>query len=229
MMGTDPTGEFLEQETITVVIAGRFKLVRAGLRALISQEPRFEVLGEVEHPDGIEETIRSLQPSILVSEVCYGGDHILPQLKILCGSPDLKAKTLVVSAHEEPLFIRQTMQTGVHGYLPASATAGDLHAAVRAVAGGGRYLHPSLAWSVLDANSTESITPRERNVINLIARGFTTHEVAEAMFISPRSVEGARASVRQKIGVRTRAELFTFAHDHGYLQVRCAIRPSPGR
>lgn len=228
-MGNDLTSELYEQETITIVIAERFRLVRAGLRALISQEPRFRVLGEVARPDSFEEAIRSFRPDLLVAEVCYDGDHVLPQLKMLCSMPEPKARVLVVSNHEEPVLIRQTMQTGVHGYLPASATVEELHSALLTVARGGSYLHPSLGWSVLDAHLASVITPRESEVIRLIARGYTTHEVADAMFISPRSVEGARASVRQKIGARTRAELFTFAHDHGYLQAGCAKRPSTVR
>jgi two-component system, NarL family, response regulator NreC len=210
-----------EQSPLTVVIAEQSGLVRAGLRALIANEPRCRVLAEVASPSGFDDAIRSHRPDLLVSEVCYRGVHALSQLEELCRRPEPSARVLVVSGHEEPTLVRETMQTGVHGYLPTSATVEELLSAVRTVADGGRYLHPSLGCSVLDANWTNCITPREGDVINLMARGFTTHEVADRLFISPRSVEGARASVREKVGAKTRSELFTFAHKHGYLLSGC--------
>lgn len=212
----------------SVVVAEPKGLVRAGLSALLAQETRCEVMGEATGFADIVSVVNVYAPHVLVTDVCFDGVHNYGQLAQLSDTQSGRIRVLVVSDHDEPHVIRETMRAGVCGYLPKDATVEELHTAVCTVADGDSYLHHRLGCLLVgcDVSENDTITAREESVVTWAARGLTTEEVAARLFISARSVESARASIREKVGATTRAEIYTFARQQGFLNSSCSA-PAP--
>jgi two-component system, NarL family, response regulator NreC len=120
--------------------------------------------------------------------------------------------------------VRQAFANGANGYILKDAAETDLLQAVREIAGGGRYLHPELGARVMQADMAERekaeadpLSDREHEVLRLLARGHTNQEIAKMLFISVRTAETHRAHIMQKLRLRSRAELVSYALDHGML------------
>jgi len=215
-------------DKITVLVADDHPVVRAGVRMLISSQPDMEVVGEA--ADGVEclERVGSLRPQVVVL------DLTMPRL---AGLPTLRAiverypgvRVLVLTMHEEAAVARQVLDAGAAGFLVKRAVDVELIAAIRAVQRGEIFVHSALTGSLLAmargnskagspaAPPAEPLSPRELEVLQLLARGYTNQQVADRIFVSVKTVETYRARVLEKLGVRTRAELTRYAMDHGLL------------
>ena len=147
--------------------------------------------------------------------------EIIPQL--LKESPD--AKVLVLSMQDEPRYVREAFEAGASGYVLKEAADSDLVAAIREIAGGGRYVHPELGARLIAAETEERkradedpLSDREREVLRLLALGHTNQEIAKELFISVRTAETHRAHIMQKLGLASRAELVRYAMAQGLLE-----------
>jgi two-component system, NarL family, response regulator NreC len=207
-----------------VLIVDDHAVVRAGLKLLVDGEKDLETIGEAGSArDAIFEA-RSLKPDIVLLDVVMpdqNGIEIVPQL--LKESPE--AKVLMLSMQDEPRYVREAFEAGASGYVLKEAADSELVAAIREVAGGGRYVHPELGARLVAAETEERkraaddpLSEREREVLRLLALGHTNQEIAKQLYISVRTAETHRAHIMQKLRLQSRAELVRYALDQGLLE-----------
>jgi two-component system response regulator NreC len=135
------------------------------------------------------------------------------------------ASVLVLSMQDDPSYVREAFAAGASGYMLKEAADADLVHAVREVAGGGRYVHPTLGARLAQAEveaarraADDPLSEREREVLRLLALGHTNQEIAGQLYISVRTAETHRAHIMQKLGLSTRAELVRYALANGMLE-----------
>ncbi len=207
-----------------VLIVDDHAVVRAGLKLLVDGQKDLETVGEAGSArDAIFEA-RSLKPDIVLLDVVMpdqNGIEIVPQL--LKENPE--SKVLVLSMQDEPRYVREAFEAGASGYVLKEAADSELVAAIREVAGGGRYVHPELGARLVAAESEERkraeddpLSDREREVLRLLALGHTNQEIAKQLYISVRTAETHRAHIMQKLRLQSRAELVRYALDQGLLE-----------
>jgi two-component system response regulator NreC len=207
-----------------VLIVDDHAVVRAGLKLLVDGENDLETVGEAgSGRDAIFES-RSLKPDVVLLDVVMpdqNGIEVVPQL--LKESPD--TKVLVLSMQDEPRYVREAFEAGASGYVLKEAADSELVAAIREVAGGGRYVHPELGARLVAAETEERkraeddpLSDREREVLRLLALGHTNQEIAKQLYISVRTAETHRAHIMQKLRLQSRAELVRYALDQGLLE-----------
>ncbi|HET9102175.1 MAG TPA: response regulator transcription factor [Solirubrobacteraceae bacterium] len=216
------TGDFgATPSSISVVLADDHKVVRSGLRMLLESGHRFRVLGEAGDVSGTLETVRRCRPQVLVLDLNMGGESSLDAI------PELRAtapetQIVVLTMQENPAFARAALRAGALGYVLKDAADDELVHAVEMAADGRTYLNPELGAKLASAPAEsegrpDNLSPRELEVLKLIALGHTNSEIASALFLSVRTVESHRSHIQQKTGVTTRAELVAYARDHSLL------------
>jgi DNA-binding NarL/FixJ family response regulator len=224
-------------DKIRVLVADDHPVVRAGVRMLIGSQPDMEVVGEA--ADGAEcvERVAALRPHVVVLDLSMPRLAGLPALREIVGQhPDIRV--LVLTMHEEPATARQVLDAGAAGFLVKRAVDVELIAAIRAVRRGEIFVHSALTGPLLAMASArtkgdappaaphaEPLSPRELEVLRLLARGYTNQQTADRIFVSVKTVETYRARVLEKLGLRTRAELTRYALAHGLLSAEES--PSP--
>jgi two-component system response regulator NreC len=212
--------------SIRVVIVDDHNVVRSGIRMVLDADDSIDVVGEAASG---EQAIRLLDdlfrdgstPNVVVMDLMMEGiGGIEATRRITNGWPDLAV--LILTATDDVAHLRDAFRAGAAGYVLKDAAAGELREAVRAVADGGRYLHPSLGAALVRAEEREkggdhgvSLSAREVDVLRLFARGYSNKQIAEALFISVRTVETHKAHIMQKTGLRERSDLTRFAQDNG--------------
>ena len=161
-----------------------------------------------------------LQPDVVVIDV------EMPGIGGIDGAERIRERApgvriLVLSMHDRPQDVRRAFDAGADGYLPKAAADEDLVRAIRAVAAGERYVHPSLGAALAapsaSAGPIDELSEREREVLRLLALGHTNQEIAEQLIVSVRTVESHRAHVMTKLRVSTRAGLVRAALDAGLM------------
>ena len=206
---------------ITVVLADDHRVVRSGLRVLLESDGRFAVLDESGDIPGTLQTVASCRPNVLVLDLNMGGESsldIIPQLRL--DVPE--TQIVVLTMQEDPAFARAALRTGAVGYVLKDAADAELMTAVEQAAKGRTYLNPELGARLAAAPPEgdarpDNLSPREVEVLKLIALGHTNNEIASSLFLSVRTVESHRAHIQQKVGLTSRAELVGYARDRGLL------------
>jgi two-component system, NarL family, response regulator NreC len=206
---------------ITIVLADDHRVVRSGLRVLLESDARFSVIDEAGDVPGTLESVRTCEPQVLVLDLNMGGTSsldVIPQLR--ADAPE--TQIVVLTMQENPAFAQAALRAGALGYVLKDAADTELTDAVVMAAEGRTYLNPDLgaklASQLPDGEARpDNLSPRELEVLKLIALGHTNSEIAGSLFLSVRTVESHRAHVQQKIGLVTRAELVAYARDHGLL------------
>jgi len=209
---------------IRVVIVDDHALVRSGLRLLLEAEEDVTVEDEGGNAEEAIRLARLHKPDVVLLDVVMPGQSGLDAVPaILEAAP--KASVLVLSMQDDPSYVRQAFAAGASGYLLKEAADNELVAALREVAGGGRYVHPTLgarlAATEVDAEARAAADPlsdREREVLRLLALGHTNQEIAKMLYISVRTAETHRAHIMQKLRLATRAELVRYALHQGLLE-----------
>jgi two-component system, NarL family, response regulator NreC len=209
-----------------VLIVDDHAIVRSGLKLVLEADEGIEPVGEAGNArDAIFEA-RSLKPDVILLDVVMpdrSGLEIIPQL--LQENPE--TKVLVLSMQDDPRYVREAFDAGANGYVLKEAADSEVVAAVREVAGGGRYVDPELGARLVAAESAERrraeedpLSEREAEVLRLLALGHTNQEIAKQLFISVRTAETHRAHIMQKLRLSTRAELVRYALDRHLLEDR---------
>jgi two-component system response regulator NreC len=208
---------------IKVVVVDDHAVVRSGLRLLLDAHEDIEVVGEAGNAKDAIFRARALKPDVMLLDVVMPGEsgiEALPQL--LEESPE--TKVLVLSMQDDPSYVREAFAAGASGYVLKEAADEEVVSAVREIANGGRYVHPSLGARMVAAEATERaaaeadpLSEREREVLRLLALGHTNQEIAQELYISVRTAESHRAHIMQKLRLSTRAELVRYALSHGLL------------
>lgn len=206
---------------ITIVLADDHKVVRSGLRMLLESDGRFTVLAESGDVATTIDAVDRCRPRVLVLDLNMGGESSLesiPQLR--ADAPE--TQIVVLTMQDNPAFARAALRAGAVGYVLKDAADAELMSAVELAAEGRTYLNPELGAKLASQPAEnearpDNLSPREIEVLKLIALGHTNGEIASALFLSVRTVESHRAHIQQKIRLTTRAELVAYARDHGLL------------
>jgi len=201
-------------------------VVRSGLKLVLEADEGIEPVGEAGTArDAIFEA-RALKPDVILLDVVMpdqSGLEIIPTL--LHENPE--TKILMLSMQDDPRYVREAFDAGASGYVLKEAADSEVVAAVREVAGGGRYVDPELGARLVAAESEERrraeedpLSEREGEVLRLLALGHTNQEIAKQLYISVRTAETHRAHIMQKLHLSSRAELVRYALDRGLLEDR---------
>ena len=209
--------------TIRVLIVDDHPVVRSGLRRVIDSESDIKTVGEAGDADrAVFEAIET-KPDVVVLDV------MMPNKSGIEGLPALlqavpNAKVLVLSMQDDPHYVREAFDAGASGYVLKEAADKEVVGAIRAVAAGERYVHPSLGAKLLTVETEQRrraeqdpLSEREREVLRLLALGHTNEEIAKTLFISVRTAETHRAHIMQKLSLESRAELVRYALAEGLL------------
>jgi DNA-binding NarL/FixJ family response regulator len=207
-----------------VLIVDDHAVVRTGLRLLLDAEDDLEPVGEAGNARDAVFQARALKPDVILLDVVMpenSGLDVLPQL--VHESPDVKV--LILSMQDEPRYVREAFAAGASGYVLKEAADIEVVAAVREVAGGGRYVNPELGARLVSADTEaarlaeeDPLSDREREVLRLLALGHTNQEIAKQLYISVRTAETHRAHIMQKLRLETRADLVAYALQRGLLE-----------
>ena len=204
---------------IRIILADDHAVVRSGLRLVLEGEEGFEVIAEAGTVEDTLRKVRAIRPEVLVLDLNMGDASSLGEIpQILEDSPG--TAIVVLTMQNEPAFARQALQAGASAYVLKEAADDELVEAVHAASRGETYLNPKLgarlaAEPPAPAGPPDDLTPREVDVLRLIALGNTNGEIAEQLFLSVRTVESHRAHIQRKLNRTTRAELVRYALDRG--------------
>jgi two-component system response regulator NreC len=211
----------LEAKGTTIVLADDHTVMRSALRMLLDAEPGFEVVAEAGDAETAIRYVRGHKPAVLILDLNMPGRSSLEAV------PDIQeaspgTEIVVLTMQNEPAFARRALQAGVRGYVLKEAADAELVQAVRSAAAGDTYLQPALGARLAagaDARGeADELSDRERDVLRLIALGYTNAEVAEQLYISIRTVESHRAHIQQKLRLSSRAELVRYALERGLVE-----------
>jgi DNA-binding NarL/FixJ family response regulator len=214
-------------DEIRVLLAEDHTIVRKGLRSLLDSENGIRVVGEA--ADGREaiDQVGRLRPDVVVMDIGMPGLNGLESTRqIKKHYPDVQVLILTVHTGDEYVF--QILRAGASGYVVKQAAPKELISAIRAVGCGEAFLSPSISRKVVDEfvkngaattkwDSYEKLTPREREVLQLIAEGHPTRVIAELLHISVKTVETHRAHLMEKLDMRSTAELTRYAISKGVI------------
>ena len=206
---------------IKLILADDHAVVRSGLRMLLEVQPDIDILAEVETgTDAVKQT-RLLQPDIVLMDIQMPGLNGIEATKQI---KELAPKTavLALTMHEDDQYFFEMLHAGASGYVPKRAAPDELLTAIRAVGRGEVYLYPSLASRLVQdylkrAESGDqtlvydNLTPREREVLTLIAEGFSNAEIAEKLVISVKTVDRHRENIMRKLNLHSRIDLVKYA------------------
>jgi two-component system response regulator NreC len=208
---------------IRVLIVDDHAVVRAGLRLLLEREDDFEVVAEAGNADEGVRAARLEKPDVVLLDVVMPGRSGLEAAEEILGAAKA-ARILVLSMQDDPTYVREAFAAGASGYMLKEAADTELVHAIREVASGGRYVHPTLGARLAQAEvdaarraADDPLSEREREVLRLLALGHTNQEIAKSLFISVRTAETHRAHIMQKLALGTRAELVRYALVNGML------------
>lgn len=210
------------------MLAEDHQVVRQGLRALLDAEDDFSVIGEAENGLQVVDLVRRLNPDVLVL------DWMLPGLQGLEVTQQVakaapRTAVLVLSMHADANYVVQALHAGASGYVLKDASVAEVIAGIRECIQGRRYLSESLPVEMIEdglqrlqTNKLDPfrlLTPREREVLQLVAEGATNQEVADRLSIGRRTVETHRANLMRKLDIENQTDLIRFAMKRGMIDV----------
>lgn len=207
-------------DRIRILLADDHAILRDGIRALLQDEPDMLVIGEAEDGHTTLRLIAELEPDVVVLDIS------MPMLNGLDAARQIKrdhprTRVLILTMHENEEYVRQVLASGAMGYILKDAAAHELIDAIRAVHRGEAVLSPAitrlviedyLRWGDLQTNHQENdLSPREREILQLIAEGYTNKQIAEILFISIKTVQTHRTNLMSKLDLHDRGELIKYA------------------
>lgn len=206
---------------IRVLIAEDHLMVRAGIRVLLEKAGDINILGEASNGREAIELVEKLKPDVLIMDI------MMPRLNGIQAAETIRklrtpAQILLLSMYSDPGLVYQALQSGVKGYVLKSSVSDELLWAVRTVAAGKTYLSSHISEMVvenvgnphgshLEHDPYSNLSPREKEILQLIAEEYTSGEIANMLFISEKTVEKHRTSMIEKLGVRNLAGLVRLA------------------
>ncbi|MBI4293730.1 MAG: response regulator transcription factor [Betaproteobacteria bacterium] len=210
-----------------ILIAEDHTLLRAGLRALLSQEPDMEIVGEADNGRDAIDSVSSLAPDLVLMDLTMPGTNGIEAISaIKRGNP--ATRILVLTLHRAEEYIHESLRAGADGYILKDATHEELRVAIRSVLNGKTYLSPDISNKVISgylgtgksnggSSAWESVTQRERQVLKLIAEGRSNKSVAEYLSLSVKTVEKHRSNLMKKLDLHNASMLTAFAIAKGLL------------
>jgi DNA-binding NarL/FixJ family response regulator len=212
--------------TLRIFLADDHIVMREGLRSLVNAQADMNVVGEAGSGRAVLLQARELQPDVVIMDISMpdlNGIQVTERLKRVCQ----KITVLVLTAHDDSGYLRQLLEVGASGYVLKKAAAEELINAIRVVAAGGVYLDPTLAGKVVGgylgkrrlrgATQRNDISEREAEVLRLVAWGYTNKEAAGYLSLSVKTVETHKASLMEKLNLKSRVEIVRYALRQGWL------------
>lgn len=213
-------------DPIKILLVDDHAMFRAGIRALIEAEDRLEVVGEASSGDEGVDKVRELKPDLVIMDLSMPGSNGLEATRRIAAL-ELDTNVLVLTVHAEEEYLVPVVEAGASGYLTKTSADTDLLEAIKVVARGQVFLPPKAATLLLrrykDAEGDESaglndLSSREQEVLALTAEGFSSREIGQKLFISPKTVDTYRSRIMDKLGLSHRSELVRFALRVGLLK-----------
>ena len=205
-----------------IVLADDHPVVREGVRSLLAAAG-FDVVGQTSEGRETVEQVRQLSPDVAVVDVGMPGlNGVDATREILAGSP--QTRVVVLTVHAEEVYVVDALQAGARGYVLKSQVGEDLVRAIQEVLRGALYLSPGVSSGLVDAFLNggplppEPLTPRERDVLRLIAEGLSTKQVAAALGVSTKTAETHRARLMTKLGIHHTVGLVRYAIRRGLIE-----------
>lgn len=213
---------------IKVLVADDHTILRQGIKALLNNQGKIEVVGEAKDGREAIKMIEELLPDVVLMDIAMPGLNGLEATRrIKKKFPEIKVLVLTMYAHEEYIF--QILNAGANGYLVKETAFQDLITAIKAVYRGEAFMSPSISKKVIDRYAQRAqvdkndvcdiLTTREREVLQLIAEGNSNKKIAEALFISPKTVETHRTHIMDKLNIHGRAGLIKYAIRKGIIDI----------
>jgi DNA-binding NarL/FixJ family response regulator len=202
-----------------VLLVDDHTLVRAGLRGLLEDMPAIDVVGEAEDGHEAMRLSGELRPDVVLLDIGMPGLNGLDAACRLVGLDD-GVRVLILSMHTSEEYVLRALRAGCAGYLVKRSAVSELEVAVRAVARGETYLSPTVSKQVVDdyvgrtggsADPLEALTPRQREILQLVAEGHTSKAIAERLGLSFKTVEAHRAQIMERLGLDDVTGLVRFA------------------
>lgn len=208
---------------IRVLIADDHAVLRAGLRMLLEAQDDIEVAGEAGDGSDVSRKAHALQPDVVLMDLTMPGPHsgeVIRQVLRACP----KTRVLILTMHDDPAYLASAMAAGAAGYVVKKVADSELLLAIRAVHAGRTFvdltqtLRPPHALPGSDrVQQPKELSRRERDVLRLLAQGHSNQQIADHIRVSVKTVETYRTRLREKLGLRGRAELYRFAVESGIL------------
>ena len=229
--------------TIRVLLADDHDILRQGLRLLLGMQAEIDVVGEARTGREAIEMVQALKPDVVVMDISMPDIDGLEACQRIRGL-EPATQVLMLTMHESEEYFLKALRVGAAGYLVKKAAPTDLHMAISAVAHGGAFLYPGLAKALVRAyvaapttpNTAQSLqenaqreslarelrvlTPRELEVLTMVAEGRTNQEIADQLVLSIKTVQAHRANVMEKLGLKDITHLVRFAIRHGLIPAK---------
>ena len=227
---------------IRVLLADDHDILRQGLKLLLSLQQEIQIVGEARTGREAVDMVRDLQPDVVVMDITMPDMDGLEACRLIRSQYPLM-QVLILTMHESEEYFLQALRMGAAGYLVKKAAPSDLHMAIHAVAHGGAFLYPGLAKALIRAYVSDSpattpaplqqdkarasslaqelrnLTPREIEVLKLVAEGHTSQEIADQLVLSIKTVQAHRANIMEKLGLRDITQLVRFAIRYGLISL----------
>ena len=212
------------RDEIRVVIADDHPIFRRGLRNVIESDPRLKVVGEAEDGETALALVETLRPEIAVLDVAMPNKDGFEVVRAI-QEERLPVVVIFLTMHKDERFFNAALNRGAKGYVLKDSAVNDIVAAVKAAARGENFISPALSTFLINRNaraaalvarkpSLQNLTPAERRVLQMVAAGKTSKEIAQELHISVRTVENHRAKICDKLELRGAHALLNFALEH---------------
>jgi DNA-binding NarL/FixJ family response regulator len=210
----------------TIVVADDHKIVREGLVKLLEEREDFTVIGEASDGEEAVQMVLERQPDVVIMDIWMprlGGIDATRRI----GKKGSSAKILVLSMHESRTYVEEVLRAGASGYIVKNSSPSDLIQAIDAVCSGASYLSPAITQQVVDAiarpgdsspSGVSILTDREREVLQLIAEGLSSKEIASMLGVSLKTVDSHRSNLMEKLDIHKVSGLVRFAIRAGLVE-----------
>jgi DNA-binding NarL/FixJ family response regulator len=210
---------------IKILVVDDHALMRDGIKAMLSLHDDIEIVGEASEGKEAVELAEELHPDVIIMDIAMPFMDGLEATRRIT-KKNGKIKVLVLTQHNNREYILSAIKAGAAGYVPKRALGNELVSAIRAVHRGESFLYPTAAAVLIDdyrqkadVEPFDSLTAREREVLKLIAEGYTSREIANLLFISLKTVTGHRTKIMEKLDLHNRAELIKYAVRKGLVNI----------
>ena len=215
-------------DKIRVLVVDDHTIVRDGICALLALAGDIEVVGEAANGSEALERVKELQPSVVLMDVAMpimGGLEATRRIR----REFPRTRVLILTQYDDKEYVFPIIEAGAAGFISKAAASSELVSGIRAVCHGDSYLSPSVARLLVEdyqqggermaQDPYEQLTDRERDVLKLVAEGFTTHEIADLLKVTPKTVEGHKTNLMAKLDIHNRIELVKYALRKGIISI----------
>lgn len=206
-------------EPTRILIADDHPLMRSGIRAHLDSDETLEVIAEASDGNQMQRLCEKHVPDLVIMDISMPGPSFKDRVSFI---KTLGSKLLVLTAFDDTIYVQAMFRAGVEGYVLKDEVAEALVAAVKAVSGGGTYFSRRVLAKLNEfdfrSDALGSLTPRERDVLALIAQGDSNADISESLSLAEQTVRNYVSRIYEKTGISSRVELAVWAHKHGIVE-----------